>query len=327
MTPGHHEETAPGPLSPPLSQRLRLHWEALRADIEPAVALPLGMGLAALAVPTGLRLAEWVWPTDDQGHGPLILAISTALFLRAWPRVQEAGRSGVAPSAGGMAWALLALALPVYALGRSQAVLMMEVGALVVLAAALLLMHHGWGGLKAAGFAMFFLLFMIPLPEALVAAVTAPLKSAVSWVAASVLQAASMPVARTGVMLTAGPYQLLVADACAGLNTLFTLEALGMLYLHLAGHTAWWRNIALATMLVPIAFAANVMRVITLVLITLFFGDAAGRGYAHDFAGMTLFVVGLGLMLLADGGLGLAARWMRIGHGAGADGERAGEVG
>lgn len=271
----------------------------------------LALGAAALAVPTGWRLAHTVWPTDEQGHGPVILAASAWLLWRAWPAVKAAGPLDVpawrAPSLA-TASVLVALALVAYVLGRSQAVLLLEVGALVALGVALLLGRWGWGGLRAAAFPMFFLLFMIPLPEALVAAVTAPLKAAVSMVATDAMQAAGLPVARNGVMITAGPYQLLVADACAGLTTLFTLEALGLLYLHLRGHAAWWRNLTLALLVVPIAFGANVLRVITLVLVTLHFGDAAGQGYAHDFAGFTLFGAALMLMLATDGVIGLARR-------------------
>lgn len=287
--------------------------------------LTLALGAAALAVPTGWRLAQTVWPTDEQGHGPVILAASAWLLWRAWPKVKAAGPGDVphwTRSALATASALLALALIAYVLGRSQAVLLLEVGALVALGVALLLGRWGWGGLRAAAFPMFFLLFMIPLPEALVASVTAPLKAAVSMVATHAMQASGLPVARNGVMITAGPYQLLVADACAGLTTLFTLEALGLLYLHLRGHAAWWRNLALALLVVPIAFGANVLRVITLVLVTLHFGDAVGQGYAHDFAGFTLFGAALMLMLATDGLIGLARRGvlrlrMRPGQGLG----------
>ena len=90
----------------------------------------------------------------------------------------------------------------------------------------------------------------VPLPEALVAAVTAPLKTAVSYVASGLLYNMGLPVGRSGVMLTVGQYQLLVADACAGLNSMFTLEALGMLYMNLMRYTSVARNVTLAVMLV-----------------------------------------------------------------------------
>jgi exosortase/archaeosortase family protein len=97
-----------------------------------------------------------------------------------------------------------------------------------------------------------------------------------------------------------GPYQLLVADACAGLNTLLTLEALGLLYLNLVRHESAARNITLAILIVPISFAANVIRVITLTLITYHFGDEAGQGFLHGFAGMVLFMAALMLIIAAD---------------------------
>jgi exosortase B len=206
---------------------------------------------------------------------------------------------------------LMIASLLLYGVGRSQAILMAEVGSLITLLWSLLLMYLGRGGVKVLAFPLAFLLFMVPLPEALVAAVTAPMKSAVSTVAAGLLQGMGQPVARSGVMLTAGPYQLLVADACAGLTTLFTLEALGLLYLHLRGHTAWWRNLVMAILVVPISFAANVLRVMTLVMVTLYWGDAAGQGFAHDFAGITLFTAALLLLIACDAVLGLVNAGVR----------------
>ncbi len=113
------------------------------------------------------------------------------------------------------------------------------------------------------------------------------------------------PVARTGVIMSVGPYQLLVADACAGLNSMFTLEALGMLYMNLMNYTNVKRNVTLALLLIPIAFLANIVRVMILVLVTYHFGDEAGQGFVHGFAGMVLFMVALMLMLLTDKFLGL----------------------
>ena len=121
-------------------------------------------------------------------------------------------------------------------------------------------------------------------------------------------------------MLQIGQYQLLVADACAGLQTLLTLEALGLFYLNLMRHPSAFRNIGLAILIIPISFAANVIRVITLTLITYYFGDAAGQGFLHGFAGMVLFVTALVLILAVDSGLQwwLKRREDRGGHGPGA---------
>jgi exosortase B len=187
-----------------------------------------------------------------------------------------------------------------YALGRTQGMLVLEVLSQHLVLLGLLLMFLGRRALRLVWFPLFFLLFIVPLPGSVVAAVTAPLKMAVSAAAAELLYGFGYPVARTGVMLSVGQYQLLVADACAGLNSLFTLEALGLLYMNLMRYTSAARNVALALLIVPISFTANVTRVLILVLVTYHFGDAAGKGFVHSFAGMALFMVGLLLILLVD---------------------------
>ena len=127
-----------------------------------------------------------------------------------------------------------------------------------------------------------------------------PMKMAVSYVAENILFWADYPIARNGVILQIGQYQLLVADACAGLQTLLTLEALGLFYLNLVQHTSFFRNVALAILIIPISFTANVIRVIVLTLITYHYGDAAGQGFLHGFAGMVLFISALILILGVD---------------------------
>ena len=145
---------------------------------------------------------------------------------------------------------------------------------------------------------------MVPLPGLLVQSLTTPLKIAVSYVAEGLMHHLDYPVARSGVILFVGQYQLLVADACAGLNSMFTLEALGLLYMNLMNHTSLKRNFALAVLVIPIAFIANVIRVMVLILVTFHFGDEAGQGFVHQFAGMLLFLIGLIMMLGVDSVLG-----------------------
>lgn len=258
-------------------------------------------GFALLYLPAWAELAKTVWSTDEQGHGPIILAVSFWLMYR---RRHELAALSARP-AGWIAWPLLLSSLALYALGRSQDIVMFAVGSQIGVLMALLLLFKGRAALRLYWFPLFFMLFMVPLPEALVAAVTSPLKSAVSAVASTLLYSIGYPVGRSGVVMTVGQYQLLVADACAGLNSMFTLEALGMLYMNLMAYTNPVRNVALAVLLVPTAFVANIARVMILVLVTYHLGDEAGQGFVHGFAGMVLFIVALGLMLVLDKVLGL----------------------
>lgn len=260
-----------------------------------AAALLL-LGFVVLYLPSYIDLASRVWPTDEQSHGPIILALGLWLIftqrhaVAALP-VQPDVVSGTS---------LLVLGVMMHALGRTQGVLVFEMLSQHLVLIGLLLMFLGRRALRLLWFPLFFLLFVVPLPSSVVASVTAPLKAAVSAVAAKLLYALGYPVARAGVMLSVGQYQLLVADACAGLNSLFTLEALGLLYMNLMRYTSVARNVVLAILIIPISFAANITRVLILVLVTYHFGDAAGQGFVHSFAGMVLFIVGLLLILLTD---------------------------
>ena len=274
----------------------------LPVGIDRVAAALLLIGFAALYVPSYMELARRIWPTDEQGHGPIILAVSVWLLfgkrhtLAALPsRPQPA-----------MGTACLVLGILLYSLGRTQGMLVLEVSSQIIVLVGLVLMVMGRAALKHIWFPLFFLLFMVPLPGSVLVTVTGPLKAAVSAVAAELLHALGYPVSRAGVILTVGPYQLLVADACAGLNSMFTLEALGLLYLNLVNSTSTARNVTLAILIIPISFTANIVRVMILVLVTYHFGDEAGQGCVHRFAGMVLFLVGLCLMLSTDKLLRLA---------------------
>lgn len=270
--------------------------------------LVAGVGLLALYVPTLISLFSSIWASDAQGHGPIVLGISIWLIYRRWPDVMNAELSAPRP---GSAWVLLVVSAALYALGRSQGIWIFEVGSAIGIVSGLVLLLRGPAQLRAIAFALFFMLFMIPLPGAIVDALTQPMKMAVSYVAENLLHAFGYPISRSGVILQIGPYQLLVADACAGLHTLFTLEALGLLYLNLVRHSSLFRNVTLAILIVPISFAANVIRVCALTLITFYFGDEAGQGFLHGFAGMVLFVSALMLIIATDGLLRFGTRRAR----------------
>ena len=259
--------------------------------------LPIIVGLVVLYVPSLVDLFNGIWSQDEQMHGPIVLGIACWLICRNWQTMIVASE-GEPTSAWGWAFAVFALLL--YALGRSQDILIFEVGSVIWLLIGIGLLTRGVKAVKAQWFALFFMLFMVPLPSQVVDLVTLPMKMAVSYVAEMVLYAVGYPIGRNGVILQIGQYMLLVADACAGLHTLLTLEALGLLYLNLVRRDSLFRNVALAILIVPISFTANVIRVMALSLITYHFGDAAGQGFLHGFAGMVLFLSALLLIIGFD---------------------------
>lgn len=259
--------------------------------------LPIIIGLLALYVPVLHELFTTLWATEDNAHGPIILALSLWLIYRKWPAMALASQGKPTSIAG---WPVFAIGLLLYILGRSQNIPIVEVASFMWALAGIMLIKRGVVALKVLWFPFFFMLFMLPLPGILVSELTMPMKMAVSYVTENILFTLGYPIAREGVILQIGQYQLLVADACAGLHTLLTLESLGLFYLNVVQHTSTFRNIALAVLIVPISFTANVIRVISLTLITYYFGDAAGQGFLHGFAGMVLFFSALVLIVGID---------------------------
>jgi exosortase len=156
--------------------------------------LPVIIGLAVLYVPSLIDLFKGIWSSDEQLHGPIVLGISLWLLYRNWAAMELAAQ-GQRPSAWG--WPIFVFGLLLYALGRSQDILLFEIGSVIWLLVGLLLLQRGTKALKAQWFALFFMLFMVPLPGRGGRPVTMPMKMAVSYVAEHVLFWVGTPLAAT----------------------------------------------------------------------------------------------------------------------------------
>lgn len=274
-----------------------------RKDATHIAFVQWGLLLVALVVlyaPTFLELARGLWTTDQNAHGPIVLGVAAWYFWFRARQLRVEGLTVFSPSrlVGGV---LITAGLALYTVGQSQEFYLFAVGSLIPLLAGVICLFFGTHVLRKTWFAFFFLFFAVPLPGAVVDVLTHPMKIVVSWGAEHILWALGYPIARAGVVLNIGPYQLLVADACAGLNSLFTLEALGLLYMNVTRHESAMRNTVLALLIVPISLTANLIRVIVLCLITYHLGDEAGQGFLHGFSGMVLFLSALFLVIMADG--------------------------
>ncbi len=246
-------------------------------------------GFAAMYVPVYWWAANSIWQTDDQAHGALILGVMVWLF---WGLREQivAVPSQPAPRLG---WTLFGLGAFVYIFGRVFGISILEFGSQPLVVAGILLVLKGPAATRVAWFALFYLIFMIPLPGIIVDAVTGPLKRWISVIVVEMLYAVGYPISRNGVILEIGQYQMLVADACSGLHSMYSLSALGTLFMYIMDRKSRLHNALMLVSILPIAFIANIVRVVVLVLITYHFGDEAGQGFLHGTAGMVLMLVAL----------------------------------
>lgn len=257
---------------------------------------PLLVALAALAIPTVIRLGEQVWSKEAGAHGPIVLVTGLWLLWRKLPEMRAAAK----PGAWWLTTLMLAVALPLYVFGRAFDFISLEVAGLYGVGVAMLHAHFGLQVLVKNWFPLVYLGFLVPPPGWLMDSITAPLKLFVSYVTTAGLQLVGIPVYREGVTLMIGPYQLLVEDACSGMNSMTGLVAISLFYIYLLRNASWRYSLFLVALVIPIAVIANIIRVATLVLLTHFFGDAVAQGFLHMAAGLLLFTSALLLVFVVD---------------------------
>ena len=180
-------------------------------------------------LPTMIEVATETWTREQGGHGPLVLA--TGLWA-VW-RELKGKNIDLRPGKLSVGLPFFALALGIFVVARITGILEIEGFAMygAVVSAAYII--FGGAVMRAIWFPLVYLAFALPPPDSVVALVTQPIKIAISTWAVSVLRLFGYPIASSGVTIQIGQYQLLVAAACAGLNSIVTLAALCLFYVYL----------------------------------------------------------------------------------------------
>jgi exosortase len=266
------------------------------AGRQPWRSLVLYIGLAALVIPTTLSLGSQAWSREYGAHGPIVLITGLWLF---WRERQEL----LATAVPGNLWLTAAgmlFSIAAYVFGRAYEFISVEAAGIYGICVSILYSRVGFRALIRNWFPLLYLGFAIPPPLWFIDDITAPLKLLVSAVATGILSAAGIPIFREGVTLIVAQYSLLVEDACSGLNSLTGLTAISLFYIYLLRRASWRYSLVLALMVLPIAVIANIIRIMILVLLTYFFGNAVGQGFLHETAGMLLFATSLLLVFAID---------------------------
>jgi exosortase len=273
----------------PTRQDIAAVWENPACKIQFAVLACL---LASLYGSILARLASQ-WSHDANfSHGFFVPAFSLYIL---WDRRETLARLHLRPSWTGV-WLLLAglLCLMVGVLGAelylSRVSVVPVLGGLVVL-------FLGWRFLRAAAFPWLFLLLMIPLPALLFNQITFPLQIFASQAAANLLPVLGVPVLREGNVIHLPAMALEVADACSGIRSLMSLVTLAVMYGYVLENRRSLR-LLLALAAVPIAVAANSLRIVGTGLLVQYWDPDKAEGFFHTFSGWIIFVVSI-LLLFA----------------------------
>jgi exosortase len=256
----------------------------------------LAIAFAILAIPTAKTLAGQIWSTETGAQGPLVVCTGAWLLWRLAPEF----RAKATPGNPFATAAILIVSLLSYVFGRAYDFITFETAGVYGAGIAMLQARLGARVMMQNWFPFLYLGFVIPPPEYFLTHMTAPLKQFVSQVSTEWLAAFGLPVGRQGVTIFVAQYQLLVEDACSGMNSIIGIVAITLLYIYLSRGSSWRYSLLLTSLAVPIAIVANIMRIMTLILLTYFCGDSVAQGFLHYTAGFFLFAMSLVLVFSLD---------------------------
>jgi len=240
------------------------------------------------------------WRDPNFSHGYFV-PLFTGFVL--W---QERGRLAqvpIKPSRSG--FLILCFALGLLIVGQLGAELFLQRSSLLLLLGGLVVLFLGWRFFRAVLFPWAFLLLMIPIPILVFNKITFPLQLLASRLSANALELLNVPVALEGNVLKLAAMPLNVAEACSGIRSLMSLLTLAIIYGYLMEKRLWVRWL-LALASVPIAIAANSVRIIGTGLLVQHGYAEEAEGYFHASWGLIIFVISL-LMLYA---LHALIRWL-----------------
>ena len=248
-------------------------------------------------------LARQWWNDPNYGHGffvPVFAGYVLWIGRNRWHALP------FRPKNFGLAIMIFAIGLRV--LGTLGAELFIARLSLVILISGIVIFLAGSHVLRAIAFPIGYLLFMIPLPAIVYYQLTIPLQTWASRLGASGLVAIGIHTVREGNLLILPNCTLNVVESCSGIRSLLSLLAAVVAYGYLAERSTWKRSV-LAVASIPIAIAANGLRLVATGVLSYFFGPSVDFGLVHLALGLGFFVLAFLSILLVHKLLRLPSKY------------------
>jgi exosortase len=243
-------------------------------------------------LPTLVRLVAQWWRDPNFSHGFFVPVFSAFVV---WQERSKLARLTPQPSWWGLF--ILGFGLCTLILGQLGAELFLSRFSLLVVTAGLIVLFCGWRFFRALLFPWAFLFLMIPIPAIVFNLVTFPLQLLASEVASATLILMGVPVLREGNVILLPAMALEVAEACSGIRSLMSLATLAVIYGYLMERKIAIR-VLLALAAIPIAVAANGLRIVGTGLLVQYWDPEKAQGFFHEFSGWLIFVVSFGMLYL-----------------------------
>lgn len=261
--------------------------------------LIIGALMAAIYAGVLIKLVTDWWQIPDFSHGFLVPIFSAYLV---WTKRSTLRQTTVSPSWSGVV--VVAAGLVVLFLGVYGAEIFLSRVSLVILLAGLVLCFGGPQFLKELRFALLVLLLAIPIPAILFSQITFPLQLLASKLASALLPLFGVPILREGNVIQLPSMTLEVAEACSGIRSLMSLFTLSVFFGYFM-ETSFSRRAVLALASIPIAIAANAVRIFGTGLCVQYWNPDKAQGFFHEFSGWVMFLVSLGCLFIVHRAMSL----------------------
>jgi len=228
---------------------------------------------------------------SDNSHGILVPLISLYFVWRKRENLTAAKISG---SNWGIV--ILIISLGLYLLSYAGGIVVISRSMIVFSLMGLVLFILGKEFFKSLVFPLFFLLFMVPIPDSILGIGALPLQLFATKVSSSLLRCFSIPHYREGNMLYIGQTHLEIAEACSGIRPLISYVMVSTLFTYFLGDPI--RKVAFLVSAVPLSLFANIIRVTGIGMLAHFYGSKVALGFLHDFSGGVVFMFGFTLLFL-----------------------------
>ena len=255
------------------------------------VAVIAGL-LLWLYMPTLAHLAGQWWNDPNYSHGFFVPLFAAFVIWQ-----ERARLSALSPRPSWSGLLFLAFGLCVLIVGQMGAELFLSRLSLLIVLAGLIVLFVGWKFFRGLLFPWAFLLLMIPFPAIVFNQITFPLQLLASKVASTTLPWMGVPVLREGNVIVLPAMALEVAEACSGIRSLMSLTTLAIIYGYLMERRTSVR-VLLAVASIPIAVAANSLRIVGTGLLVQYWDPEKAEGFFHEFSGWLIFVVSLVMLYL-----------------------------
>lgn len=239
--------------------------------------------------PTFWKLYQARWETIDYTHAYFILPISLWLTWRNRLKIIEFAKYKTQEKSF-FRFLILLIGILMFIFSSWQDYFFIIALSLIPLLFGLVSFLYGREVTKILTFPILYILLLVPPPLGVLDSITLPMRHGSSFLTEKILSFLNYPITREGLLLTIGYNDIFMGQPCSGFRSLITMFSLVLVYVYISKGSLN-KKLILTSFIIPFTLIGNLIRVITLCLITFYFGEEVGQGFFHNFSGIMVFVI------------------------------------